>query len=178
MNDKISLYTQNLNYHLTNNNLDKITKYVYKLNKFNYKQKGGVNDLAVYTIKYKDIMFIPYDEYKKHKDEFIYVPEKQLLELVKQNVDEIENSMMDYDKTGKCLYHMSRDPIEKVVDTLQEKDSWMGNSIYHNPLGLWFSCGDEWMKYSKKYDLSSWNMYTYLYEIQISDSVLQISNLK
>jgi hypothetical protein len=178
MHNKLSIYKQNLNYHLTYNNLDKITKYIYKLNKLNHKQQGGVNNLAVYTFKHKDIMFIPYEEYEKHKDEFIYVPEKQLLELVEKNVDALENAMKEYDSSGKCLYHVSRDPIEKVVDTIQEKDSWLGNSVYHNPLGLWFSCGDEWMKYSKKYDLSSWNMNTYLYEIKISDDVLKITNLE
>jgi hypothetical protein len=98
--------------------------------------------------------------------------------LVKKNVNAIEETIKNHDSLGNCLYHMSRDPIEKIIDTLHVKDSWMGNSIYQNPYGLWFSCGDEWMKYSKKYELSSWNMYTYLYEIKISQNVLKINNLK
>jgi hypothetical protein len=177
MNNKLLIYKQNLNYHLAYNNLDKITKYVYKLNNINsIQQQGG--DIAVYASKYKDIVFISYEEYEKYKNEFIHVPEKKLMELVKKNVNAIEETIKNHDSLGNCLYHMSRDPIEKIIDTLHVKDSWMGNSIYQNPYGLWFSCGDEWMKYSKKYELSSWNMYTYLYEIKISQNVLKINNLK
>lgn len=178
MTDKFNIYKQNLNYYLININLNKITKYIYKLNALNNNliQQGG--DIAVYLKKYKDIGFVSLEEYNEFKNEFIYVPDKKLSELVKKNVEAIEEAMKNYDSTNKCLYHMSRDSIDKIVDTLDIKESWLGKSIYHNPIGLWFSCGDEWMKYSKKYEVQQWNMHTYLYEIKISDDVLQIKNLK
>lgn len=176
--NKINLYKQNLIYHVENNNLDKITKYIYKLTKpNNLIQKGG--NIAVYFKDYNDIGFISLEEYEQFKDKVIYVPNYKLSYLINKNVKEIEKAMIDYDSTGKSYYHMSRNPIKKMIDTYDNiKENYFGNSIYQNPTGLWISCGDEWIKYTKRNEMQPWNMHIHLYEIKISDEVLKISNLK
>lgn len=180
MNDKILLYKNNLNYHLVNNNVNKITKYIYKINTLTPKpinQNGGHNTITVYSYKYKDIMTMPIELWFKFKDDYMFISTGKSNELISKNVDAIEDAMKEHDPTGKALYHMSRNPIDKIADTTFD-GSYSNLSVYYNPNGLWFSCGAEWLKYTKRYNLDNWNTRTYLYEVIISDNVLQINNLK
>ena len=74
--------------------------------------------------------------------------------------------------------HFSMSKIENVYDgsngSWQESDK----SIYYNPNGLWISVGNSWLEYvdNNIKKPSPFNLFSYIYEIEISKSVLIINS--
>jgi hypothetical protein len=55
--------------------------------------------------------------------------------------------------------------------------SWLGDGIYKNPQGIWFSCGLAWQEFIGGLP-SKWTLSTYIYEIIPSQTILYISSIK
>lgn len=69
--------------------------------------------------------------------------------------------------------------INNVNDSLT--GSWCqkeNESIYYNPNDLWCSVGDSWLNYVKQQikKPSIWNLFNYVYDVSINDSVLVINS--
>lgn len=54
----------------------------------------------------------------------------------------------------------------------------MGKSIYHNPNGIWVSCGLSWIDYASHWKYNQWCISTYVYEITLDDTILKISTVE
>jgi len=91
-----------------------------------------------------------------------------------KNINTIEN-------VNKKFIHVCLKPIDrKYLDTVNEDNtSWLQkDGIYHNPLGLWIGCGDNWMKWiGKDIGYNQWTLSSYIYNIIINDTVLRISSV-
>ena len=79
--------------------------------------------------------------------------------------------------------HISNEKLTKstLFNTADNTLSWIPSEIYHNPKGLWVSCGSDWLRWvlkisSPKYH-NPWINYKYIYEITINyNNILYIKN--
>ena len=203
MENKTDIYTDKLLYYIDVNNLDKMSKYIVKLNNINninYKNENALflrNNILVggqlyYLLvinKYYNVLdYITEKEYQDNvqyieqiNDKFKNVDKKIIIKTIDDLIHKnLKNMIHTIDKNGgkNKYYHISIRPIEEIYDSDTLSGSLMGDdSIYNNPYGLWLSCGSEWMKFIKQSDYK-WTIATYIYEITVSNNVLKISNLR
>jgi hypothetical protein len=81
--------------------------------------------------------------------------------------------------------HLCTDKLNVTFlkDIANYYNTWFGDGIYYNPLGLWISCNTSWIDLWKpthsnsNVQINKWTLSTYIYEIKINKSlILQINN--
>jgi len=103
-------------------------------------------------------------------DNIIKIGQKNIKKTIK---------FIDKKKLNNHFLHTSVNEINKIDDMLDIK-SWdeLDKSIYHNPVGLWVGYGDYWLQYVKSHikKPSMWNLFSYVYDIEVTESVLIIKS--
>lgn len=157
--------------------MDKYLKYKKKYLELKYKQIGnGYSQIHVYNNLYNIVELIDYSNYdeKIHK----FIDDKKLEEIAKKNDENIKKVIKSEQNYNKKFYHVSTKEFPyPIIDKQYDLSSWVGKNIYKNPNGVWISYGLSWQKYVGNYP-SQWSLATYIYEIEPSDTVLYISNIK
>jgi len=106
------------------------------------------------------------------------IDDKLLEKLSKKNISSIKKVIKSQESYSKKYYHTSTTifpyPIE---DKYTDNSSWLGKGLYKNPRGIWIGCGTSWYKFITDKP-NPWSLGTYLYEVEISDSVMRISSLQ
>lgn len=152
----------------------------YMMNKDHYldipiTQIGGAySQIYVFNRLNDTIVRIPYDQYDQRTHS--PVSDDWLVKLAADNEQNIRKVIMEKKNYKKKFFHVSTRPFEDILDTTYNNDSWLGNGIYKNPVGIWFSCGLSWQNFIGNRP-NPWSLATYIYEIAISDSVLKISSV-
>jgi len=174
---------------------DKLVKYrkeknKYKKQKYNYKINilsvrtsiaeggGGDEEYAYYFNKLIGILQFLKKSEDIDKKTYKYIEPKVANDLIYKNYNQLYNSITKPDMENK-LIHISGYPITSISDTKEHKFSWLGG-IYHNPIGLWVSCGSAWIRFVDEDTrvISPWMSSTYIYSVELADTVKKISNLK
>ena len=102
-------------------------------------------------------------ENKKILNKEIKIKEKKINDLIKT-----------LDKSYKNKFiHISTIPFNienfKNTNKIDYSRYRLGNLVYYNPVGLWFSCGSNWLKWVKSWNIdytSQWTNSNYIYEIE------------
>jgi len=190
--DKIGLYNNKLDYYKKIKNKNKINKYEYKidvikihslLNNHNLDGGGFVEKKPYFNKMANSIEFI---DPKSITNNYKYktIPIDVLQKITKINYIKMTKFLEETNyNSSKHIIHLSTTQINEIRDTYKEKKSWLaqytGSNLYHNPIGLWVSCGSSWQRLAKFEELtpSQWTLATYIYEIKINDSVKQIKTV-
>lgn len=153
--------------------LDCKNKYIkYKI-KYNNLEGGG--KLWVLN-RYENIIERKeYEKMEKFPEKYIYLNTKKIEFLSKKNYLNILRFLKEENYENK-FYHLSIKPIKDLKDSFSDKKSWLTDSIYYNPKGLWISCGDAWIRWAGN-DVHQWSLSTYIYEVTVTPTVLRISSL-
>jgi hypothetical protein len=109
------------------------------------------------------------------------IEDKKLKKIAEKNYLKIKKIIGSEQNYKKKFYHVgTKEFAYPIIDKHLDMSSWLGKNIYKNPQGIWISCGLAWQKYigaDSSYP-SPWTLGTYIYEIEPTDDVLLISNLK
>ena len=106
----------------------------------------------------------------------IAIDDRLLEKLSKKNTIKIKKYIIKISNYKKKYFHVSVHIINNILDTTKNKNSWLGDGIYQNPVGLWISCGISWQNYIGG-SPNKWALSTYIYEIIASDNILHISSI-
>lgn len=107
----------------------------------------------------------------------IIIAPKDIKSIIKINNDNIKKTIMSIPNYKQKYFHISRTSLpSKLDDKQQNMDTWIDSDIYYNPLGIWLSCGISWQKYIDDVQ-TKWGYYTYLYQLEPTQTVLKISTL-
>jgi hypothetical protein len=111
-------------------------------------------------------------------DKLIYrsIPYSDVNELCKLNYKQIVKTIKSLPNYENRYFHVSKYEFSYPIKDNDSTDSWLGNDMYMNPLGIWMSCGLSWQNYTGD-NINPWSMSTYIYEIEINKSVLKLSKL-
>lgn len=111
-------------------------------------------------------------------DNFKELPIDDIIKIGYKNIQKTIK-FINKKKLNNHFLHTSVNKIKKIDDILDIK-SWdeSEKSIYHNPLGLWIGYGDSWLQYVKSHikKPSMWNLFSYVYDIEVNESVLIIES--
>ena len=115
-------------------------------------------------------------ENKKILNKEIKIKEKKINDLIK---------ILDKSYKNKFI-HISPIPFNienfKNTNKINYSRYRFGNLVYYNPVGLWFSCGSNWLKWVKSWNIdytSQWTNSNYIYEIETNkDTVIHIKTYK
>jgi hypothetical protein len=146
----------------------------YKIiNKINQKGKG--NTICVFNKEKKIVEYISWDYYDQNKNNFIILDQQTKEILSYSNRQNIIKAIKTHGLSK--YYNVGIEPIQYIRNDYLNNESWLNSSnLYHNPIGLWFGCGDDWQRYVDY--PSQWSFSTHLYEIELADSVKKISSVK
>jgi hypothetical protein len=143
------------------------------------RKSFGGNYNMVYTFnKLLNILeLLPLENVDPVKHIILENPE-MIKELAIKNNKEIFNYISKQPNYKKKFYHLSTYPFTDIQNTNELKESRYNSlgQVYYNPQGIWISCGLSWHEYAS--GQLSWDLSSYIYEIEINDSILRISNLK
>ena len=156
----------------------------------------------VYDIKTDNIIQIPYDIVNADTKRYTVLDLETVQKFVNNNYKHIIKTIgKGTSKKSDMRYiHVCIDKLDMTYlkDIANYDRSWLGDELYYNPQGLWFSCGASWVelwkptKGNKNIEINAWTLSTYIYEIKINGSndratnnhglinnhgVLQINNL-
>lgn len=132
--------------------------------------------IYVYDKRYNGIDYIICNKYDDNHH--IIIKNKKIRELAKLNNENIKKTIMAIPNYKKKYFHISTVPFpSKLLDMKEYNFSWLSDDIYHNPYGIWLSCGISWQNFLED-SVDQWTLSTYLYQIVPTDTVLKISNLK
>jgi hypothetical protein len=144
----------------------------------------------VYDINTDNIIRLPYDIVNADTKRYTVLDLETVQKFVNSNYKHIVKTIgTGTSKKGDIQYiHVCIDKLDMTYlkDIANYDNSWLGDGVYYNPQGLWFSCGASWIelwkptKGNKDVEINTWTLSTYIYEIKINDSthgVLQINNL-
>jgi len=141
-------------------------------------QVGGVHSYSNLYVLNKLNNIIERIPYKTFDEKIhIFVGDKELKKLSEKNNKNIKKFIKNQTKYANKYYHVSKNLFPyPILDKNKDETSWLGNGIYKNPQGIWFSCGLSWQNYIGNYP-NPWSLATYIYEIEPSDRVLKISSV-
>jgi len=127
------------------------------------------------------IVYVDDDELILNKFRYKIVSEKKLRDIGNKNYKKILKIIEDNNPNG--YYHLSMKPITEFIDTSQKGTLYSGKTnLYYNPVGLYMSCGKNYydvdMQKVHRQSTSKRIYHSYIYELKISKSVLQIKSLK
>lgn len=142
----------------------------------------------VYDIKTDNIIQLPYDIVNADTKRYTVLDLETVQKFVNSNYKHIVKTIgAGTSKKGDIQYiHVCIDKLDMTYlkDIANYDNSWLGDGVYYNPQGLWFSCGTSWIelwkptKGNKDVEINTWTLSTYIYEIKINGSnILQINNL-
>ena len=136
--------------------------------------------IDVYNKDLKIIEKISIDQFKIDS-KYILISNQELYDLTIKNIDNIKK-IIKKNKNKKYI-HLSTYEIRNISETFNIYGSWLNKNntpqIYYNPIGLWISCGSSWIDYiSQNNDINQWTLATYIYNIEINNTVLNINDLK
>lgn len=142
----------------------------------------------VYDINIDNIIQLPNNIVNADTKRYTVLDLKTVQKFVNSNYKHILKTI-GIGKKGDMRYiHVCIDKLDMsyLKDIANYDSSWLGDGVYYNPRGLWFSCGTSWVdlwkpiKGNKNVDINKWTLSTYIYEIKIDVSnhkILQITNL-
>jgi hypothetical protein len=135
---------------------------------------GEYSIIYVFNKLSNTIESILYDKYDKQ----IHMPinDRLLEKLSKKNHQRLKQFIEKIPNYKKKYFHVTTHIITNIVDTTKNENSWLGNGIYKNPIGIWFSCGVSWQNYIG-YIPNKWALSTYIYEIIPSKNILHITSI-
>jgi hypothetical protein len=120
---------------------------------------------------------------KEKKYEYNEKVHKKEIKIKKKKIDDMINFLDE--KYKNKFIHLSDKPItiDDIKNSNKINKSWSeGEKVYYNPIGLWFSCGSNWIKWVQKWNTdytSRWTNAKYVYEIEANkESVLHIKSYK
>ena len=150
----------------------------------------------VYDINTDNIIQLPHDIVNADTKRYTVLDLETVQKFVNSNYKHILKTIgTGTSKKGDIRYiHLCIDKLDMTYlkDIANYDNSWLGDGVYYNPQGLWFSCGASWIelwkptKDNKNVEIKAWTLSTYIYEIKIDGSndratnnhgVLQINNL-
>lgn len=157
---------------------NKYLKYKVKYLEFKNNQEGGeefsYSKVYVFNKLNNIIDRIPY---KIFDNKIHVIMDDIMLEKVsKKNNMKIRKYISYISNYKKKFFHVSIKLFENIENKDTYEKSWLGEGIYKNPQGLWFSCGLSWQDFigSKP---NKWSLSTYIYEIIPSNTILHISSV-
>ena len=135
-----------------------------------------VIDTLINSIVYADDI-----EIKTNKYRYKIVSNETLRTIGKHNYKKILKIIKENNPDG--YYHLSMKPLSGFIDMSQKGTTYMGKTnLYYNPIGLYVSCGKNYydVNVQKAHDhfVDDSIYHSYIYELKINTSVLQIKNLK
>jgi len=127
------------------------------------------------------IVYVEDDELLLNKYHYKIVSEKKLRDIGNMNYKKILKIIKENNSDG--YYHLSMKPISTFIDTSQKGTTYMGKTnLYYNPVGLYMSCGKNYydveVQKAHNHFVDNSIYHSYVYELKINKSVLQIKNLK
>jgi hypothetical protein len=140
----------------------------------------------VYDINTDNIIQLPNDIINIDKKRYTVLNIKTVQKFVNSNYKHIIKTIDRVKKGDMRFIHVCIDKLDMTYlkDIANYYKSWLGDGVYYNPGGLWFSCGSSWIdlwkptKGNKDVQINKWTLSTYIYEIKINGSkILQINNL-
>jgi len=160
----------------------------YKNNYIKYKIKyldiknnllqngGGYSNIYVYNKLKNIIERINFNNYDNKIQ--VYIDDTKLVKVAKRNDVEIKKIIKSQTNYKNRFFHVSTKEFPYPFDDKKDNyTTWFGgNGVYKNPQGIWISCGLSWQNYIGN-SPNSWSLATYIYEIEISDTVLHIKSL-
>lgn len=160
---------------------DNYNNYIkYKIKYINLKnhilQNGGeYSNMFVYNKLKNIIENIPVNFFdnKIH----LYINDKKLEKIAKKNDLQIKKIIKSDKNYKNKFYHVSiNEFIYPFINTKDNYSTWLGSNLYKNPRGIWLSCGLSWQNFIGNLP-NPWSLATYIYEIDISNTVLHIKSL-
>lgn len=158
-------------------NLNKSENYFSWLN----NPKAGaskklMSDFWVYDPKNKSIV-LSKNILKKDIGKYKKIYVEKLEKIAKSNSRKLRNFIKKRDQNE--LIHLTTHKIDQLQDTTKDQTSHF-YSTYHNPKGLWVSCGLSWLNWAEKNfgPTTQWGLATYVYSITPSRKVYKISSLE
>ena len=160
---------------------DSFNNYIkYKIKYINLKnyilQNGGkYSNMFVYNKLKNIIENIPVNFFdnKIH----LYINDKKLEKIAKKNDLQIKKIIKSDKNYKNKFYHVSiNEFIYPFINTKDNYSTWLGSNLYKNPQGIWLSCGLSWQNFIGNLP-NPWSLATYIYEIDISNTVLHIKSL-
>jgi hypothetical protein len=142
----------------------------------------------VYDINTDNIIQLPYDIVIADTKRYTVLDLETVQKFVNSNYKHILKTIgTGTSKKGDMQYiHLCIDKLDMsyLKDIANYDSSWLGDGVYYNPHGLWFSCGTSWVDFfkptkgNKNVVITKWTLSTYIYEIKINGSnILQINSL-
>lgn len=148
----------------------------------------------VYDITTDNVIQLSNDIVNADKKRYTVLDIKTVQKFVNSNYKHIIKTIDRVKKSDMRFIHVCIDKLNVTYlkDIANYYNSWLGDGVYYNPGGLWFSCGSSWIdlwkptKSNKDVEINKWTLSTYIYEIKINSSksgtvnthgVLQINNL-
>jgi hypothetical protein len=142
----------------------------------------------VYDINTDNIIRLPYDIVNVDTKRYTVLDLEMVQKFVNNNYKHIVKTIGKgiHKKSDTRYIHLCIDKLDMTYlkDIANYDNSWLGDGVYYNPRGLWFSCGTSWIdlwkptKSNKDVEINDWSLSSYIYEIKINGSnILQINNL-
>lgn len=142
----------------------------------------------VYDINTDNIIRLPYDIVNADTKRYTVLDLEMVQKFVNNNYKHIVKTIGKgiHKKSDTRYIHLCIDKLDMTYlkDIANYDNSWLGDGVYYNPRGLWFSCGTSWIdlwkptKGNKDVEINDWSLSSYIYEIKINGSnILQINNL-
>ena len=117
-------------------------------------------------------------EYKNY-DVLVHkiIDDELIIKYATKNFNKIIKVIKSVSNYNNKFFHTSIKPFTyPIIDNEKNFNSFLGGSLYKNPIGIWLSCGYSWQKYISDYP-SQWSLATYIYQIELSNTILHISSL-
>jgi len=127
------------------------------------------------------IVWVEDDELLLNSFHYKIISDKRLKQIGNNNYKKILKIIKENNCDG--FYHLSTKPITNFIDTSQKGTTYNGKTnLYYNPVGLYMSCGKNYydvdVQKAHNHFVDDSIYHSYIYELKINKSVLQIKNLK
>lgn len=143
----------------------------------------------VYDINTDNIIQLPYDIVSSDTKRYTVLDLETVQKFVNNNYKHILKTIGTgtNKRRDTRFIHVCIDKLDMTYlkDIANYDNSWLGDGVYYNPLGLWFSCDASWVdlwkptKGNNNVEINKWTLSSYIYEIKINGSnILQINNLE
>jgi len=148
-----------------------------------------------YDKKYKTIGLFSDKYVKNNENEFVKLSDDDMKNYIKKNIESVNSFFKNNPKYKNKFIHFSLYPInsytanynfEKSKNVKSKDFKYYNKTLYKNPDGLWLSDGPAWINFFDVDDINNcnninninnWIASSYLYDVDINKTVLQIKNI-